>query len=160
MADRANVVEWGAAPGDADRAEERGEATATAFCESGARDIFREIAKERHSRWGCPRCGALAARRRRVGPPQSASTIHGGLNTSESWQNLAAGAVSTSVGLSIVKCTDDTLGTEEGHPGRQPIATSRARARSARTSRRSISPRKRAAEAARTTSSRGRPARH
>src|SRR5208282_3254597 len=52
----------GPAAGDADRAEERGEATATAFCESGARDIFREIAKERHSRWGCPRCGSLPAR--------------------------------------------------------------------------------------------------
>src|SRR5271165_6639 len=52
----------GPAAADADRAEERGEATATAFCESGARDIFREIAKERHSRWGCPRCGARAAR--------------------------------------------------------------------------------------------------
>jgi len=40
----------------------------------------------------------------------------GGANTFASCQSLAAGAVSTSVGLSFVKCTDDTLGTKEGHP--------------------------------------------
>ena len=41
----------GPAAGDAGRAEERGDAIAPAFSGSGARDIFKEIAKERHSRW-------------------------------------------------------------------------------------------------------------
>ncbi len=36
----------GPAAADADWAEKRGDASATAFCGSGARDIFREIAKE------------------------------------------------------------------------------------------------------------------
>jgi transposase-like protein len=52
----------GPAAADADSAEERGDAIATAFCGSSTRDIFSQIARERHSRWGCPRCGALDAR--------------------------------------------------------------------------------------------------
>ena len=47
---------------DADSARERGDEIATALCGSGARDVFGEIAKERQSRWGCPRCGAPDAR--------------------------------------------------------------------------------------------------
>jgi transposase-like protein len=52
----------GPAAADADRAEERGDAIATAFGGLRAPDIFREIAKERHSRSGCPRCGARDVR--------------------------------------------------------------------------------------------------
>ncbi len=44
---------------DAMRAEERSDAVAATLSASGERDIFREIATERYSRTGCPRCGAL-----------------------------------------------------------------------------------------------------
>jgi len=51
-----------AAAADAKRAEERGDAVAATLSASGERDIFRDIAKERYSRTGCPRCGALDVR--------------------------------------------------------------------------------------------------
>ena len=50
------------AAADAKRAEERSDAVAATLSASGERDIFREIATERYSRTGCPRCGALDVR--------------------------------------------------------------------------------------------------
>ncbi len=47
---------------DAKRAEERCDAIAATLSASSERDIFRNIAKERYSRTGCPRCGGLDVR--------------------------------------------------------------------------------------------------
>src|SRR5271157_3837076 len=56
------ICEPRSAAADAKRAEERSDAVAATPSASGERDIFREIAKERYSRTGCPRCGALDVR--------------------------------------------------------------------------------------------------